>query len=519
MYFLHLPPRPPTPLPIQDFCELEPLSDVETEHAVQALRRQGSPHISSPSRDPLLFGPAGPSPGIQFSIPNPATPPADIQSFTSAGCQFLDIQPHISSPVMPVLDVEPQAHSSACQQPDNLSLCPETPSASCDSYSLVPVLSPQLPYSSYILEPHSSYSDPPVLSPQQCAAEELVEGNTCEMHMAESLSESVSAVKVPISTPLLPLMPVTNTEGAKASNQGGPLVFSGIVCSNSGLECDKLTSCRSRSLPRQSATALNPKKRCRSASPENSWRKRRRINVEFGYSCRWTKQGHILAKPDSDIMAKPESCLSFDKASYQIMQSCLNPNVLSVSSTSTVETLGSEQTFSMFCVPAIQNVTHAPHKINILCHSTTAVADQPLWPLSSTAKSCDPLLQFPSNKSHFSSQDSQRSLSHSTSVCIESALIPDLSTLSPSSSDSEWDCDLLSRMGPTSATPLSPTEQSCELDKELLHRPCTWMHDTSYESRLHTALQPSTPAASLCGEDMDPSAFSRTVVKIVEVQH
>lgn len=120
------------------------------------------------------------------------------------------------------------------------------------------------------------------------------------------------------------------------------------------------------------------------------------------------------------------------------------------------------------------------------------------------------------NKNH---QDSQRSLSHSTSVCIESALIPDLATLSPSSSDSDWDCHLLSRLDTTSAAPPSPTGQNCELDKELLHRPCNWMHDTSYESRLHTALQPATPATSLCGEEMDPSVFSRTVVQIVEVQH
>ncbi|GLD62898.1 uncharacterized protein AKAME5_001456800 [Lates japonicus] len=83
-------------------------------------------------------------------------------------------------------------------------------------------------------------------------------------------------------------------------------------------------------------------------------------------------------------------------------------------------------------------------------------------------------------------------------MCIESGLIPNLATLSPlSSSDSDWDCELLSRLGPTSATPLLPAEQSCELDKDLLHRPCTWMHDTSYESRLHTVLQPSNPATSL----------------------
>lgn len=513
-------PRPPTPLSIQDFCELQPLSDVETELAVQALQKQGSSftaHISCPNRGRLSSGRDSPSPAISLPIPNPVTPPADIQSLPNAECHFSDIQAHCSSPAMPVLDVEPQAHNSACHLPDNhhLSPFPETPCTSCDPYPLAPVLSPQVPYSSYIVEPHSSYSDPPILSPQKYTEEELVEGVLSQMHMAESLTESFSPEKV--STPPLPLIPVVNAEREKASNQEDPLVFNGIICSSNCLECDKCDS--SRFFSRPSATAVNPKKR-HPASPENSGSKRRRLTGEFGYSCRWTEQGHISAKPDSDIMPKPKICFSFDKASCQIT-SCPNPNGSTTFSTSTVETLVSKQTFDTFCVPAAQNFILAPRHINNLCHGGTSVADQPSWPQSSTAKGFDYPLQFPSNKCHngFSSRDSQRSLSHSTSVCIESALIPDLATLSPSSSDSDWDYNLLSRIGPASTTPLPPTEQSCDLDKELLHRPCTWMHNTSYESRLHTVLEPSTPGASLCGEDMDPSAFSRTVVQIVEVQH
>lgn len=514
------PPRPPTPLPFQDGCELEPLTDVETEHAVQALQRQGSAfnaHISSPTRGPLSSGPASPSPGVQIPIPNPATPPADIQPFTAnADCQLPDSHPNASSPAMPVLDVEPQAHDSASQQPDtqHLSLCPDTPCPSPNPYSLPPVLSPQVPYPSYIMEPHCPYSEPPVLSPQQYTAEEAVEGHTCEMDTAESVFQSVPAVTIPISAPFLPSVAFTNAEGVHGSNQESLLGFGGIICSTNGT----LFSRRSRSLPRQSATAPNPKKRCRSASPEHSRSKRRRITVQFGYIGSWTEQGCKSAEPGSDIMVKPEGCLLFDKVSCQVIQSCPNPKV---SSTCTVETLGLKQTFTMFCVPTVQNFTQAPNQMDILGHGSTCVADQSSWPLSSKAKTYDPPLQFPSDKSHsaFSSQDSQRSLSHSTSVCIESALIPDLATLSPSSSDSDWDCDLLSRLGPTSAAPRPPTEQGCDLDKELLHRPCTWMHDTSYESRLHTVLQPSAPATSLCGEEMEPSAFSRTVVQIVEVQH
>lgn len=391
---------------------------------------------------------------------------------------------------MPVLDVEPQALNSACQLPDNrhLSPLPETPCTSCDPYSLPPVLSPQAPYSPYIVEPHSSYSDPPILSPQVYTEEELVEGVRNQMSMAESLTESFSPEKVPISTPPRPFKPVVNTENLI---QGHPLVFSELIRSSS-LDCG-------RSFSGQSAIALNPKKRLHVASPENSRSKRSRLTVEFGYSYRWTEEGHISAKPEHSL-------------SDQLM-SCDNPIVSTTSGTSTVETLVPKQTFSPFCVPAVQNFIQA-HQISNLCHDGIFVSDQSSWPQSST-------LQFPGKKCHsgVSSQDSQRSLSHSTSVCIESALIPDLATLSPSSSDSDWDCNLLSHMGSTSTTPLSPTRPSCELDKDLLHRPCTWMHNTSYESRLHTVLEPSTPAASLCVEDMDPSAFSRTVVQIVEVQH
>ncbi|XP_075949888.1 uncharacterized protein dbf4b [Anarhichas minor] len=488
--------RPPTPFPIG---ELEPLTDAETEHAVQALHRHGSSfhiHLSSPAKVPCSSGPASPSPGVQFPIPNPpATRPADIQPCsTNTDCQLPDIHPQALSPAMPVLDIEPQAHN-------------ERFSPSPDPYSLPPVLSPQVPYTSYIMEPHCPYSEPPVLSPQQYIAEEAEEAHACEMDTGESVSQCVPD---PISTTHFPSVASTNAEGVKGSNQESILGLSEIICSTNGLERATLLSRRSRSLPRQMAATPNAKKRCRSASPEHSRSKRRRIIAEFGFRRSWIKQVHTAAKPESDIMAKPEGCLLFDKVSCQEIQSRLNPKVCS---TCTVEALCSKQTFTTFCVPTVQNFTRETNQSDILGHGGTSVADHPSQPLSSKAKTCE--------KSHsaFSSQDSQRALSHSTSVCIESALIPDLARLSPSSSDSDWDCGLLSRLGPSRAAPPSPTEQSRELDKELLHMPCTWMHDTSYESRLHTVLQPSPPAASLCGEEVDSSAFSRTVVQIVEVQH
>lgn len=501
---MFFPSRPttPLPLPIEDFCDLEPLSDIEMVDAVRALQRERSPQISSPCRVPPSICPASPSPEVHLPNPNPTALPADAQSFPSAACHFTDIQPLNTSPVMPVLDAEPQPYRSACHPPDDLSPYPKNQCVSSDPYLFAPVLSPQLPYSSHLIEAHSSYSDPPVLSPQQYTAERLVEEDICEMHIAGTLSDSV-----PTCTPLCPLEPVTNADRMK------PFVFNRLICSSRGLESGKLASCRSRSLPRPSATSLNPKKRCRSASPKTS-RSKRRVTVRFGYSCSWTEEELTSAKPDSDLMIRPEGCLSLDNASYEIW-SCEDPSVSSVSVTSTMDD-GSKQTFDTFCVPAVQNFSRLPHQIDILRHGHAPVADQPSWPFSSSAKSLACPLQ--KSQSGLSSQDSQRSLSQSTSVGIESALIPDFAALSQSS-DSDWDCDLLSRMGPTSALPLSPTDQSCELDKELLHRRCTWMHNTSYESRLHTVLQSTPPGASLCGDDVEPSAFSRTMIQIVKVQH
>ncbi|XP_069012406.1 uncharacterized protein dbf4b [Embiotoca jacksoni] len=505
--------RPPTPLPVHGVCELEPLTDVETERAVQALRRQSSSidaHISNPPRGPFSSGPDCPSPGVQFAIPNPATLPADIESLIpETDCHFPEIQTRASSSAMPVLYIEPQAQDSLNQQPEDqhLSSGPSAPCPLYDPYALPPVLSPQVPYSSYIMDPQSPYPEPPVLSPQQYTTEEGVTGQTCETSTEEIVSRFVSGITVPSSTRLLGSVAAADTEGIKGSYQ--LVELSGLVCSNRGLKCARLSPRRSHSLPRQSAVVPNPRKRCRTASPDHSRSKRKRT-ATFGSSGSWTAQSFQHEKPQSESLAKVEDCLLSEKASYQKIQPCPNLELSWTSSTNTVDMLGLKWTNTKFCFPTIQNFTQPPNQVD-------SVNNQP-------SRIFDPSLDFPNSKSHcaFSSQDSrslsQHSLSHSTSVGIDSALIPDVAALSRSS-DSDWDCDLLSRLGPTSARLLKPTEQSCELDKELLHRPCTWMRDTSYESHLHTVLQPSAPATSLCGEETDPSTFSRTVVQIVKVHH
>lgn len=500
--------RPPTPLCIQDVYELEPLNDAETEHAIQTLQRQGSSlntHISSPPRSPVGFGPGSPSPGVPCPLPNPAAPPADIQPFTTdTNCQIPDRHPHASSPAMPVLDVEPQGYNSAGPQSyiQHLSPCPDTPCPSPNPYSLPPVLSPQVPFPSYVWEPHSSYAEAPVLSPQQYSADTVLEQYHCERKTAGSVFQSVPAVTVPISTPFLPPGASANAEGVKGPKIESHLELSDSKCIRNGLKCGTLFSRRSRSLPRCSETTRNPKKRCRSASPKHSWSKRRRITANFHNKESWNES----VQPESD-MTNPEGCLS-DKVLFYCYPE--------ISSICAGELFGVKQTLTMFCVPTAQNFSHAPSQIDMLGQSSTSVSNQPSQPLWSKAKNSD----CPRQSANFlCSQDSQCSLSHSKTAGADSFLIPDLAMLSSPSSDSDWDTDLLSRLGPSSAAPPSPTEQSCEVDKELLHRPCTWMRDSNYESRLHTVLQPPTTGPSLYREEMDSSGFSRTVVKIVEVQH
>lgn len=485
------PPRPLTPLSRQAVCELEPLNDAEVDHAIQALQRQTSSlsaSVSNPGRGPCASGPDSPSLGVSFPLLHPATPPADVHPITTdtAG-QIPDSYPQALSPAMPVLDVEPQTRDSACQPPDakHLYPCSRTPCPSTDPYSSPPVLSPQVPYPSYIMEPHSPYSDLPVLSPKQYTAETAVEELTCEMKIAESVHQLDPVVTVPITSTFLTPVDLTNGEGVEESNLERPELRDSMC----GSKRAAWFSHRSRSLPRQSTTARNPKKRCRSASPAHSCAKRRRTTVTFGSSGSWN--GSL--KPEGDIL---DDWL-FDKVSCQVKLSCPSPRV---SSTRAVQTqvLNSLDIFG--------------------CVSSSCVI-RPSWRLASIAKNCDPPHQCDNSPTVPFNQESLHSLSHSTSVCIESALIPDLDMLSSSSSDSDWDCEVLSRLGSTSAAPLTSTEHTCELDKELLHRPCTWMQDSSYESRLHTVLQPPTSGKSLCGDEMDSSAFSRRVVKIVEVQH
>ncbi|XP_054899072.1 protein DBF4 homolog B [Poeciliopsis prolifica] len=365
------PPQQPeqsralTPLPVD---ELELCTDAEVEDAFEDLKRDDS-HTAD----------------LKFTSRNVSSDLADAH-----------VQPEATSPTMPVLTIEPLD-----QQLDTPCLLP-------DPYSLPPVLSPQVPHSHSIMDPHNLYPEPPILSPQKFNSEET--------HGLQTYGSALL---------LSSLLPV-GSDGLEEEK---------------GVKFPTLPSSRWSSFPRLSAAAPNPRKRCRSASPEHRSSKKRRR----------TENGCFLLKPQTDNMANAVDRLSFDPVRRRF------PEKLS--------------SFSV-----AQNFTSS-------------------------------LFQMDSADFDFPGDDKKTpvAISNRDSECIEPALIPDLATRGVESSDSDWDLGLLSAAPPASG----------ELDKELLHRPCPWMHDSSYESHLHTVLQP----AALCGEDVDPATFSRTVVQIVEVQH
>ncbi|XP_056325602.1 uncharacterized protein dbf4b [Danio aesculapii] len=98
--------------------------------------------------------------------------------------------------------------------------------------------------------------------------------------------------------------------------------------------------------------------------------------------------------------------------------------------------------------------------------------------------------QTPEDNSHASVSKVTNSsfVAHSgASVCIESALVPNL-TWSPASSESDWDSGLLTWLA--NAVPLQAKTDNDDMGL-LLQKPHTDMQDGSYASRLCSILQPS----------------------------
>lgn len=468
-------PRPLTPMPIQDVRELEPVDDMRAEQEVRALQRRASSprdHGSGPRRGPCTSRPAGPSPELLLIHPNPPVLSADTQALTKdAVCQI----PGTSSPLMPVLAVEAHDFDPSRQLQDTRRPCPssDVPCPPFDPYSQPPVLSPQVPV---VMEPQSLYSEPPVLSPEQPLKEQ-----TSEMEPADDLFCCVPSVTLTFSTPAV-------ASGDRGKIQEGNCSHPRFLSepSDSGRPSSRLRSAalcsrRSRSLPRPPTAGQHPKKRCRSASPGNNRAKKRRILTERCH-------GGQLSEPPkagNDALAGPEAWFPSSLVGGA-EQPCPHP-----APSRAAELSGFRKTLAVLPVPSLEPVSHTP---------------------TQTAGS---VLRHRSEECH--SAERQPSAAHSTSACVESVLVPDLAMLSSSSSDSSWDCEVLSRLAQNSGAPQLPADQDFELDEYLLHGPRTWAQDSNYESRLHTALQPSASGKPLFGEEAESSGFSRTVVKIVEV--
>ncbi|XP_061160789.1 uncharacterized protein dbf4b isoform X2 [Syngnathus typhle] len=399
-----VPNRPPNALPIPANCELELLTDAELEHEIQALKGQSS--FPAPAQNSLLQ--LVKSPEELDPVQIPATTSTDLP------CPEPDDLTHAATVPLAVLDMAPQVHF-----PPARSLCPATEDLSIDPYSMPPVLSPQV-FSAEDTETRSLYSEPPVLSPQNSDGD-----YQCEMETTLSVSESF-----PVSFPLFPSVPVSNTEEAKET----PCPF------------------------KQSHPAIpNPRKRRRHSSCDRDCRKRKRMEEKD------------ISRSEGHVVMQAELCFSA-RTTLQGVQSNAG---------------------ALMCPPAGDR-QFSPFKL--LGHSVEV-----RWSPA------------PKILSRFSSQDFQQS----PSVCIDPALIPDVACLSPASSDSDWDRELLTGLGSVqTGSPSGPSDAAAagEPDTDFIHRPCVWMSDSSYESRLHSALRPAT----LVGE---PSTFSRTLVQIVEVLH
>ncbi|XP_038154670.1 uncharacterized protein dbf4b isoform X2 [Cyprinodon tularosa] len=452
--------RSPTPLPVIDDCELELCSDVEVEYTVQVLKRDDSPfsgHIPNPSCGQPLCNPASPSKGLKRTSQDISFQLTDNQPVvTEAQQQSHQVQPRVSSPTMPVLTIEPLDQQ----------LEPDAPCLLPDPYSLPPVLSPQVPFPRCVMDPYGTYSEPPILSPQKYYSEDNRAEQICEMNTEKGGLE-----------PLLPtLLPVFFA----GSSLQGKLDLNSLC--NTDLKSPPRSSITSNSYPGLTAVAPNPKKRCRSASPEQS-SKRRKSPEEKSGCCR---QRLSPLKQQRDNLAKVVACSLYSHASYPVRQ--------------TFPQMDPEQMDRTGSFSAAQKLTQTLFQIDSSAGHPPLKGTDSKSPLDNNKTTCA-----------ISSRHSQPSPSLSTSMWIEPALIPDIATHSSGSTDSDWDCDLQS--------PPTTTEQNRELDRELLHRPCPWMRNSSYESHLHTVLQPSSPATSLFRKDADSPTFSRTVVQIVEVQH
>lgn len=499
------------------------------------------------------------SPDLEHDTPSETE--QAIQTLLTPGspsCILAESPTPVTRPASPSMATKPPDTGPPPSHPDTLCQQPHSP------YSQPPPLSPQCMDPHY-LEPHNLYSEPPVLSPQRPLIETdvMLSDESHLDHQTALLASYQPPTPLPTLGCVHPAVAVRGPDHDRLPVGDGCLTRGRTHSSGSG----GVRIIRSCSLLQVCNTKHNPRKRCRSASPDRNANKRRRTSLircqrsdlSHGFSSSWTTQeatcfisstheplikaswnarkecGAAVHKPiveelygnrSSAVTAHTQVHIDPGRsaASHQSVFGCglANQNCPAVMGDKITNSLPREEQGTKgptFLLPCATYFTQTPKQIvpSTLGNrnsSTDTHIGQQKCPDASNTKCFSPrdkTLWPPS------SQSSHPSLSQSfSSVCIESALIPDMAT--PSSSDSDWDCGFVSRLGPAPAAPLPSTGGSCGLDMEVLQRPCTWMHNTSYNSHLCSVLQPPISPPSLCGDESAPLTFIRTVMQSV-VQH
>ncbi|XP_029566742.1 uncharacterized protein dbf4b isoform X2 [Salmo trutta] len=527
----------------------------ETEHAIQALLTQGSP---SNTLDP---DPSPPTPSLVplSSHAQPLSPCPDTPS--------LLLLPSLPQPLSSCPDNHPPSPDTLCQSPTLAPLPnhsqPLSPNTQCQPpspYSQPPVLSPKtmFPFEP-MSQPDSPYSQPPVLSPQVLlqppTPHHPTEGEDVEIADADRWLSEVEPVPqtVPGRSRSLPRLWITAANPNKRSRSVSPDTKACKRRRTSLINRHKskpIWGFNSAGWTRKEHQPLVP-----STYTDNGHElvaKAYSLPKELGTAEQRPTPDQLEVKGISLVPTMTQESINKVGNGVGIRAAnhchsvpifgpghaiCPSMKVDKITSWPPVEVFGTNcpsfatsarsytRSFPRLPVKSTGNLSgHMDHSIFV----DGGVVQQHATVTPNISASFPPqLLHHPSDRpTHCpaSSQDSNPCHSQSvTSVCIESALLPDLAIRSDS--DSDWECDLMSRLGPPAATSAPSTSSTLslpqpagshhqQLDLELLQRPCsTWtLHDTSYESHLCAVLQQPLTLPP------DPSlVFSKTVMESIEV--
>ncbi|XP_034147931.1 cell surface glycoprotein 1 isoform X2 [Esox lucius] len=566
-----------SPQPLLTHSPSEMQTHSEAELAIQALLTHGSPSTTleqaqsppTPDLAPLLSQPQ------THSCPDnqPSSPKTPCKS-PSLACQPSHTRPPSSSPdtlyqtprqpSRPDSPRQPSRPDSPRQpsRPDSprqpsrpdlspvpsdsltISSCPDALDQPPSPYAYPPVLSPQNMFLFELLsQPDSPYSQPPVLSPQ-------VHQKDGEGMEIESASEEMEPVPLSVCSPPCLSSGTGPCGGLAESNPERFILTNNRLADSPKPRCERGGAGRSHSLPPLLSPEQNQKKRSRSASPDPKACKRKRTAPTISQKSEptqsfsttgWTRHERLPSGPftyngqEAAVRRPAQAPESTEKvglgaggaASIPIFALvhalCPSFKVDNITSWPPLRVFGTSRNVFDSCTRSFPQLspqsTDAPsdYEERTICMDGGVLPKPcPVTPnlAASFTSPSDRLTPCPA-----SNQDSKPPQSFSA-LGIDSVLLPDLDTLSPSDSDSDWECDLMARLGPRAnaspalSLPLPGGCQPQRLDMELLQRPCsTWtLHNTSYESRLSSVLQqPPTPPPE------PASAFSERGVPNLQV--